>query len=395
MRTRKNHAFYRDTWAEVNLNAIEQNVTRIKQGLPEGAGFMAVVKANAYGHGAVDVAKTALSAGAACLGVAILDEALALRHAGVEAPILVLGYVRPEDASLAAKYNVTLTVFQHEWIEEAAVQISERTGPVKCHVKVDTGMGRIGLRTDGEWEALASAVEKYSSLFQLEGIYTHFATADEIDDAYVREQHRKFEHFLTAFKKRTGLGNPVVHSANSATALRYREYAHTLVRVGISMYGLVPSEEIAGEITVPLEQAFSLHSRITHVKQLNRGEAVSYGATYRASDEGEWIGTIPIGYADGWIRANASGGEVLINGERAPIVGRICMDQMMIRLPEEVARGTRVTLIGQQGKEVISADEVARRLDTINYEIPCMISYRVPRAIYRDGHLIHLHNEVF
>ncbi|WP_236634902.1 alanine racemase [Alteribacter lacisalsi] len=391
----KGHAFYRDTWAEVNLNAIENNVRAISRGLPAEAGFMAVVKANAYGHGAVDVARTALHAGASTLGVAILDEALALRHAGIEAPILVLGYVRPEDAPLAVRYNITLTVFQADWIKEAASQIKPGTGSLKCHLKVDTGMGRIGLRTEEEGDALAWEVKAHDGLFLLEGIYTHFATADEIDDAYIREQHSRFAHFLEWFKNRTGIKHPVVHSANSATALRYKDYAYTLVRVGISMYGLVPSEEIAGEITVPLEEAFSLHSRITHVKRLEKGEAVSYGATYRAEKSGEWIATIPIGYADGWIRANAAGGEVLVDGRRAPIVGRICMDQMMVKLPDKVERGTKVTLIGRQGSSMISADEVACRLGTINYEIPCMISYRVPRAIYRDGALVHLHNEVF
>ncbi|RNA66344.1 alanine racemase [Alteribacter keqinensis] len=386
--------FYRDTWAEVNLNAIEENVQAIKKSLPDGVAYMAVVKANAYGHGAVDVARSALKAGASYLGVAILDEALALRQAGIEAPILVLGYVRPADAALAKKYNITLTVFQKDWVKDALPHLEEGNGKLNLHLKIDTGMGRIGFRTEDEGRELLGFLRHNSSLFEVEGAYTHFATADEKGRSYIDEQHRTFEQFLGWMKAELKTAPPCIHSGNSATALRYKEYSYNMVRVGISMYGLAPSEEVKEEIEVPLKEAFSLHSRVTHCKKLSEGDGVSYGATYRAEKE-EWVATIPIGYADGWIRANANGGEVLVNGRRAPIIGRICMDQLMIAVHENVPVGTKVTLIGSQGAETVSADEVARRLGTINYEIPCMISYRVPRAIYKNGELIHLHNEVF
>ncbi|WP_035186021.1 alanine racemase [Alteribacter aurantiacus] len=385
--------FYRDTWAEVNLDAIEHNVKAIKQSLPNGVTYMAVVKANAYGHGAVEVAKTALQAGASYLGVAILDEALALRQAGIEAPILVLGYTRPSDVALAQKHALTLTVFQADWVKEAAPYLSKEKTKVNLHIKVDTGMGRLGLRSTEDGQLLLDQVKDHSELFHIEGVYTHFATADEVDRTYLDAQHERFTSFLNWLKSSFDFLPDYIHTGNSATALRYKEYAYTLVRVGISMYGLVPSEEVKDRLGVSLQQAFSLHSRITHVKQLQKGDGVSYGATYRASSE-EWIATIPIGYADGWIRANANGGEVLVNGKRAPIIGRVCMDQMMVLLEGEVPVGTKVTLIGSQGTDTISVDDVAKRLGTINYEIPCMIGYRVPKATYKKGKRIHLQNGV-
>ncbi len=388
------HAFYRDTWSEVDLNAIEENIRGIQKSLPDHVTYMAVVKANAYGHGAVGVAKTAVQAGAQYLGVAILDEALVLRQAGIKAPILVLGYIRPSDVELAAKYNITVTVYQDEWVEKSVAYLKEGSPKLKCHLKVDTGMGRIGIRTEKEGKSLTNRLQQHSQYFTIEGVYTHFATADELDASYIKKQHNRFEAYLNWLKKEMGVSVQYIHSGNSATALRYHEYSYNMVRVGISTYGLSPSEEVKPEIKVPLREAFSLHSRVTHIKQMPKDEGISYGATYHTKAD-EWVATIPIGYADGWLRANADGGEVLVKGVRAPIIGRICMDQLMISLPFPVELGTKVTLIGKQGSEIISVDEIAKRLGTINYEIPCMISHRVPRAIMNDGNLIHVVNKVF
>ncbi|UCZ53682.1 alanine racemase [Bacillus shivajii] len=388
----KLHPFYRDTWAEVNLNAISENLINIQSILPKGVETMAVVKANAYGHGAIDVAKAALSSGATFLGVAILDEAIALREAGITAPILVLGHVRPENAIYAAEKGITLTVFQKDWVEKVAQEIDENTPKIKCHVKIDTGMGRIGIRTIEEGKALIRTL-KQSPLFEVDGIYTHYATADEVDTTYVEIQQGRFDKMVQWFEREWGQVVPYKHCANSATTLRFAERSYNLVRVGISMYGLSPSEEIKDELPVPLIEAFSLHSRITQVKQMTEGEFISYGATYETK-ENEWIATIPIGYADGWIRAH-SGGDVLVDGRRRPIVGRICMDQLMVSLDERVEEGTKVTLLGKQGEEHITIDEVARRLQTISYEIPCSISYRVPRAIMQNNQISHVHNKIF
>lgn len=375
---------YRDTWAEIDLDAIEHNVKQMKKMLPDGVQIMAAVKANGYGHGAVDVARVALNAGAVYLGVALLDEALELREAGIEAPILVLGYVRPEDAILAAEKNIQLTIFQSEWVRQAADYLLGTKTPLKCHIKIDSGMGRLGIRTMEEGNPLIDILKRYS-IFHIEGMYTHYATADELDLAYLKEQQQTFVEMSNSIEKAWGKPIRMKHCGNSATALRFSHACYDMIRYGISMYGLSPSEEMKHLLPFPLKEAFSLHSRIVHVKKLPEGSGISYGATYKTSGN-EWIGTVPIGYADGWIRAN-SGGHVLVNGQRVPIVGRICMDQMMISLPYEVEVGTKVTIIGKQGKECVSVDEVANRLNTINYEVPCVISARVPRIPVRNNNL--------
>ncbi|GAE26444.1 alanine racemase [Halalkalibacter wakoensis JCM 9140] len=372
------HVFYRDTWAEIDLKAIAHNVSSISQ-LYEGKNvdIMAVVKANGYGHGAFEVAKTALKSGATYLAVAILDEALALREAGISAPILVLGRIRPENAGVAARYNIMVTVFQSEWLEQAKEHLAQNE-EIQIHVKFDTGMGRIGIRTKDEAKKVFQLIEHHDS-FNVIGAYTHFATADELDRSYVEKQHNRFTEML-AWLEEWGIHIPLIHNGNSAAGMRYPEKMFTLFRLGISMYGLTPSPEITRELPVTLKPAFSLKSRLVQVKELPPGESISYGATYQTK-ESEWIGTIPIGYADGWLRYHStSGGEVLINGERAPFVGRICMDQCMIKLRKEVETGTVVTLIGKDGNDTITMDEVAARLGTINYEIPCVIGPRVPRV---------------
>ncbi|MDQ0256134.1 alanine racemase [Evansella vedderi] len=374
--------FYRDTWAEIDLDAIQHNIRQMNTILPNGVHIMAAVKANGYGHGDVEVARAALEAGATYLGVAILDEALALREAGINAPILVLGYVAPENVRLASEKNIMLTVFQREWVEKAVTFLGHETVPLKCHIKIDTGMGRLGIRTKEEGNPLIDILKKHP-IFQVEGIFTHYATADEIDTTYLKKQQNTFETMIRWFEQEWGQEIPLKHCGNSATALRFSDECFNMVRFGISMYGLSPSEEIKHLIPFPLKEAFSLHSRITHVKKMTAGSGVSYGATYKTTG-GEWIGTVPIGYADGWIRANG-GGDVIVNGERVPIVGRICMDQMMISLSNPVEIGTKVTLIGRQGKELIPVDEIAKRLNTINYEVPCIIGYRVPRIYLKHN----------
>lgn len=378
--------FYRDTWAEVNLDAIAQNVSSVKGILPEEVQLIAVVKANAYGHGAVQVAKTALHAGATYLAVAFLDEAISLRKKGIEAPILVLGASRPRDVKVAIKYQITLTAFQYDWFLEAC-SFLEKDQILKVHIKIDTGMGRIGIRNHEEVKAIEDFVIQ-DSRFQIEGVYTHFATADELDNSYLLHQQQQFNEILTAFQEKPKL----IHCSNSAAALRFPFLLWNAVRIGIAMYGLTPSKEIEHLLPCSLKEAFSLHSQIIHVKKLPKGEKVSYGVTYETEKE-EWIGTLPIGYADGWIR-KLQGQEVIVDGERAPIVGRICMDQCLVKLPHYVPIGTKVTLIGEQLGEKISSNEIAEKLETINYEVPCMISNRVPRIFIRSGKMVELQNSL-
>ncbi|OIJ21538.1 alanine racemase [Anaerobacillus alkalidiazotrophicus] len=384
------NCFYRDTWVEVDLDAISENVTCIKRNLPNDVKIMAAVKANGYGHGAVHVARAALEAGAHYLGVAILDEAIALRKQGIIAPILVLGWVRPSDINIAAEHNITLTVFQADWLEEAKQHLYSE---LSCtfHLKIDTGMGRIGIRSKNEGKAVIDCINE-NKQYYLEGIYTHFATADEKDLDYFQIQYNSFEDMLQWLRD-YGVNVQYIHCGNSAATIRFPSKMFTMTRVGISMYGLTPSKEIEDEIPFLLKEAFSFHSKIIHVKEVNANEGISYGATYRTIGK-EWIATIPVGYADGWLRQNSNNGYVLVEGERAPIVGRVCMDQMMVKLPKEVPVGTQVTLIGEQMGDAISVDEVADRLGTINYEVPCMISYRVPRVFLKDRKIVTINNEV-
>jgi alanine racemase len=380
------NSFYRDTWAEIDLDAIHYNVSQLRNFLPNDTRIMAVVKANAYGHGDAQVAKTALEAGASYLAVAFLDEALALRKKGITAPILVLGASRPSDIHLAAKYQITLTVFQPDWVEQAA-GLYNGTEQVRFHLKMDTGMGRLGVKEEAETKRIIEFIDRHP-YFSLEGVYTHFATADEINTDYFSFQYHHFLQMLEWLPYKPSL----IHCGNSATALRFPDKVFNMVRFGISMYGLSPSPAIKPYLPYELKEAFSLHSRLVHVKKLQPGEKVSYGATYTAETE-QWVGTVPIGYADGWLR-KLQNFHVLVNGKKAPIVGRICMDQLMIRLPEPMPVGTKVTLIGRQGDEYISVDDVAQYLGTISYEVPCVISYRVPRIFFRNKSIMEVRNVV-
>ncbi|MFS0864840.1 alanine racemase [Fredinandcohnia sp. 179-A 10B2 NHS] len=376
--------FYRDTWVEIDLDCIAQNVRNMKCFLPEEVDVMAVVKANAYGHGDVEVAKVALEAGASYLAVAFLDEAISLRHGGVEAPILVLGASRPTDVKIAAENNIALTVFNKEWLDEV-LDIYEENLPALFHLKLDTGMGRLGVKEKDELQAIIHAIEE-APHFSLEGVFTHFATADEIDTSYFEEQYKNFLQMLEWIPKKPKM----IHCANSATGLRFPDMVFNAVRLGIGMYGMTPSIEIRDQLPFELREAFSFHSKLVHVKWITKGEKVSYGATFTA-DEDMWVGTVPVGYADGWIR-KLQDTHVLIEGERCQIIGRICMDQFMVRLPRDFSRGTKVTLIGQQKGETIHVDDVARALETINYEVTCTISFRVPRMFLRNKSIIEVRN---
>lgn len=370
-------AYHRDTWAEINLDHISYNMEEMKRYIGENVKVFAVVKANAYGHGDEEVAREALSSGASYLAVAFLDEALALRKKGIAAPILVLGMCRPEDVKIAADNKIALTVFQQQWLRDVK-NILPSASRLSVHLKLDTGMGRLGVRNKDELKELETII-KGDPRFKLEGVYTHFATADELNFSYFEQQLERFQEMISWFENRPEF----IHTSNSASALIHPETHYNAVRMGISMYGLTPSPEIESVLPFLLRPAFSLHTKLVHVKKIKKGERLSYGATYEAAED-EWIGTLPIGYADGWIR-KLQGQEVLIEGQRVPIVGRVCMDQCMVKLPAELPIGTVVTLIGKQGEEYISVNEVAEKLQTINYEVICMIAGRIPRVYKKDG----------
>lgn len=365
--------YFRPTKAIVDLQAIRKNVKNLKKLLQPNVQIIAVVKANAYGHGDIAVAKAALEAGATILAVATPDEALHIRAHFEEPDILLLGASPISFVPYAAKQRIILTAFASEWVQQAAPLIANEVNPLRLHIKVDSGMGRIGVRSEQELLELYQTIKNTINV-ELDGIFTHFATADEEDASYFYRQVQFFERCVSILPEKPRL----VHASNTATSLvKDTHLQFDAVRYGISMYGLSPSPYVEGILPFSLHPAFSLESELVHVKQLQAGDSVGYGATFTAPSD-MWIGTIPIGYADGVIR-KLGGQEVLIDGQRMQIVGRICMDQCMVALPKAYAIGEKVTLIGHQGQDVISMNEWAAKLETINYEVPCIITARVPR----------------
>jgi alanine racemase len=348
--------------------------------------IMAVVKADAYGHGAITVAKEVIEHGATYLAVAFLDEALELRRAGITAPILVLGYTSEQGLDLAIEYDITLNVYQLN-ILHALAALSSAERPVNIHIKLDTGMGRLGLHNEGEAIAFIDEALALPHI-HVEGLFTHYACADETDKAYTQNQHQRFDRVVQYFADKN-VGFKYIHAGNSATAIDTPELTYNMVRLGISMYGLFPSEEVMKQ-RIFLEPVMSLKTGVVMIKKMNKGSGISYGSIYRTQLESEQIATLPIGYADGFSRMLTGKAQVLIHGQKVPVVGTICMDQCMINVTDvdQVQLEDEVVLFGRQGEAVITADELAAQLGTINYEITCMISHRVPRVYKSKGKLI-------
>ncbi|EUJ40160.1 alanine racemase [Brochothrix campestris] len=366
-------ALHRNTWLEINTTNICYNIKQQQKQLPPGTVIFAVVKANGYGHGAVEVARTAIKAGAKGLCVAVLDEALSLRAARITVPILVLAPIRAEDVALAQLKDISVPITSAEYWQKLVPFISAEK-PLKAHLVIDSGMGRIGVRTATELSSLEQQIRQ-ETFVELEGVFTHFATADQLNQVYFNRQLRVFEEMVAVLKER-----PLyVHCSNSATALLHSQLQQSSVRLGIGMYGLSPSPEIVEALPYQLRPALSLYSQLIHVKWVEGGETIGYGATYTVKAPGEWIGTIPIGYADGWLR-DRTGSQVIVADQFCEIVGRVCMDQCMIRLPQRYPLQTKVTLIGQDKTKQLTADDVAHYTDTINYEIICLLSDRIPRV---------------
>jgi len=377
----------RPTWAEINLDNIAHNVQAIKELLRPDCEIIAVVKANAYGHGAVEVAQTALEAGATRLAVSILDEAIELRQAGIAAPILVLGYTPTAQGVVAATWNISLTVYEAQ--QALALVQSARTGgaSLKVHLKVDTGMSRIGAQPQ-EVLPLARMLQKLDGC-ELEGIFTHFAKADEEDSTPTLLQLERFQTVLTQLEQ-AGIPIPLAHCANSAATMRFPASHMAAVRLGIAMYGYYPSE-ICKSQAVELRPAMTLKTTVAHAKWLPANTAISYGGRF-ITERPSYIITLPIGYADGLSRGLSNKGEVLVAGHRVPLVGTICMDQCMAdatRVPQ-VAVGDEVIVWGEEQGQVLSACEVADHIGTIVYEITSLVSRRVPRVYLRRGKVVGL-----
>ena len=371
------------TWTEVNLDAIAKNVRNIKELIGEKKELMAVVKGNAYGHDILEVSSVVLKNGASRLAVARLEEGIFLRKAGVVAPILILGLTLKQQAELLVYYNITPAVCEYEMIEklsESAIKVGK---VVKVHLKVDTGMGRIGILSHD----ILRFIKKIRALkkVEIEGIFTHFSVADEKNKTYTEEQFKKFMEVLTLLEKEEKR-IPIKHVGNSATLLDLPHMWLDLVRPGISIYGLYPSTEV--QKTIKLIPAHSFRTRIVFLKELSAGEYVSYGRTYTTIKKRTKVASLPVGYADGYNRLLSNQGEVLVRGRRFPIIGRICMDQCMVDVSSllEVKIGDEVVLWGRQGEEEITVEEIAEKIGTINYEIVHMPDKkRVPKLFIKDG----------
>jgi alanine racemase len=362
---------HRPTVAEIDLSAIRHNVQVLK---PSGAELMAVVKADAYGHGLVPVAKAALEAGATWLGVALLEEAIALREAGVDARILMLSEVPEGSERDAVAFDVTPSVYSEEAIDRLASQADAAERPVPVHVKVDTGMHRVGRYPPESAVDLATGLVTRG--LELEGLWTHFASSESDPDS-TRAQLARFREVVEQVHG-VGLEPRYLHAANSAAILLYPESHLDLVRLGAAMYGLDPGEGLGR--SADIRPALSWRSRVTLVKRLPAGEAVSYGHTYRLEREAT-VATVPVGYADGYSRRLSCLADVLVHGRRCRVAGNVTMDQILIDCGDlPVRSGDEAVLLGRQGDEAISAEELAEASGTINREVTCAISARVPRT---------------
>jgi alanine racemase len=381
--------FFKRTWVQINLDAIDYNFNIIKEHLEPQTLVCCVIKADAYGHGAVRIAKEYEKLGADYFAVSNLEEGIQLRNAGIEKPILILGYTPPCCAKELSRLNITQAVFSYEYGEELSNEACKAGVNVRIHIKLDTGMSRIGFLFQNPIRDVSSIdeIEKTYKLPSLdtEGIFTHFSVADEGNDgrAYTLMQFDSFMKGIELLNKR-GITFKIRHCANSASIFDYPQIQLDMVRPGIVLYGLNPSDKLKNE--TELMPAMELKSIVSQVKTVEPQTSISYGRKY-ISKKTMKIATVPIGYADGYPRHTYIRGTVLIHGKKAKIIGRICMDQLMVNVSSvhDVKSGDTVTLIGRDGDAAITADEIALYNNTINYEIVSMISKRVPRIYYKDG----------
>ena len=379
----------RAVWAEIDLNKIENNMKRIKE-LAGDREVIAVVKADAYGHGATSVAPVLLENGASKLAVAVIAEGIELRDAGIKEPIMILGYTPLELGEDLINYDIEQTVYDLEYAKELS-NIAKKLGKkAKIHIALDTGMGRIGFLPNEE--SFKDVVE-ICNLDGLDvcGIFTHFSTADEEDKTYTYEQFNKIKDFNYKLKE-VGIDIKLKHASNSGAIIDLPETYLDGVRAGIILYGYYPSDEVNKD-RLKLEPALTLKTRVSHVKTLDKDMYISYGRTFK-TERKSVIATLPIGYADGYLRLLSGKAKVIINGKFANVVGRICMDQCMIDVTDigDVKVSDEVILLGEDGDLKFNADDMAEAMGTINYEVLCMIRHRIPRIYIRDNEIVEVRN---
>ncbi|MCI1931925.1 MAG: alanine racemase [Clostridia bacterium] len=380
---------YKRLVAEIDLDALDFNIKSIIKKVGQKAKIIGTIKADGYGHGAWEVAKVLMANGVDMFSVAMLDEAVNLRNDGLDKPILILGTTPPEYYSDIVKYDITQQVSslsQAEGLNKTAENLGKK---VSVHIALDTGMGRIGF---APCEKSIDDIIKISSMKNLEitGLFTHFSTSDEKDKTYTLEQKKKYMWTVTHLEEK-GVHIPFKHIANSAAIMDFNDLMFDAVRPGIILYGLYPSKDVIKK-NLPLKPVMSLKARINYIKTVDKDTSISYGRTYRTEGK-KTIATIPAGYADGYSRLLSNKGHILISGKRAPIIGRICMDQFMADISGiEADEWDEAVLMGRQGNEEITADEIADAIGTINYEVVCMINKRVPRVYIKGGKVVKVIN---
>ncbi|SHJ93209.1 alanine racemase [Hespellia stercorisuis] len=378
---------YRRVYAQIDLDAVEYNMDEMKKNIAPEAKMIGVVKTDGYGHGATPIALL-LEEKEYVWGfaTACLDEAVALRKAGIKKPLLVLGCVFPDQYEEMLQYDIRPTVYTEEMAADMSETAVKMGMTARFHIKLDTGMGRLGFLVCEESAAVITSISRLPNV-EIEGVFTHFSKADETDKTFTKKQHEQFQ-WMSEKLANAGLAIPYHHCDNSAGIIDFPEFSHELVRAGISIYGMYPSEEVHKE-KVDLKPALSLVSHVAHVKELDAGAAISYGGTY-ITDKKMKIATVPVGYGDGYPRSLSNKGYVLIHGKKAKILGRICMDQFMVDVTdiEHVSFGCRVILIGKDGPETICVEELSDLSGKFNYEFVCGLSKRIPRIYLRHGEIV-------
>ncbi len=366
---------------EIDLSALEHNFAEIRKVTSPSAGIMAVVKADAYGHGAYEVAKTLLDSGAAGLCLATMDEAVDLRRRGITAPMLTLGYTDKSRYADAVRYEIDQAVYSYDMVKALSDEAVAQDKTIRCHFKLDTGMGRIGFKSDG---SDTDEIVRCCSLPGIVpyGVFSHFAVADTDDDVYTRQQYEDFMNEIESLEKK-GVHFTKRHICNSAGIMRFPEMHLDLVRAGIILYGLMPPGCPEPPVKLDLKPVMTWYAKVIHVKRISKGDSVSYGRRFRAERETE-VATVGIGYADGLSRRLSNGFELVVDGVRCPIIGNVCMDMCMVDTTALATRpkvGDKVMVFGKDRL----ADELADCIGTINYEITCVVGKRVRRIYVKDG----------
>lgn len=381
----------RPVWAEIDLDILANNMKNIKK-LAGNKEVIAVVKADAYGHGALDVAPCLLENGASRLAVAMLTEAIELRNNNIKAPIMILGYTPLDLGEELINFDIEQTIYDLDYARELSSLAIKLNKKAKVHIAIDTGMGRIGFLPTNE--SFNSICEIYSlDGLDVVGIFTHFSSSDEADKEYTQYQFNQIYDFIRKLENK-GINIPLKHASNSAAIIDLPNTYLDAVRAGIILYGYYPSNEVKKE-NLSIKPALTLKAKIAHVKELESNMYISYNRTFKTSRKSK-IATIPIGYADGYIRTLKHDAKIIVNGQLAPIVGNICMDQFMIDVTDipNVKTGDEVILLGESNGIKFNADYIAKCMNSINYEVLCLLKKRVPRAYIKSGQIIHVKNNV-